>query len=95
MAGSPEPREGERLAYRARQIDDVVGVEVLKVGTQRPPRILVRFADDRFEGRRDWVSPARLKVLWAAVDTFRDREARWDRIFDLGVGFDDPGDSVR
>jgi hypothetical protein len=93
MVGNPEPREGERWAYRARQIDDVVEVEVLKLGTQRPARVLVRFADDRFEGRQEWVSPARLKVLWA-VDSFREREARWDRIFDLGVGFDDPGDGA-
>lgn len=81
---------GESWAYRARQIDDVVEVEVLKLGTQRPPRVLVRFVDERFEGRQEWVSPARLKVRWDAVDGFREHEARWNRIGELGVGDDDP-----
>lgn len=94
MAENPEPQEGETWAYRARQIDDVVEVEVLKRGTQRPARVLVRFVDEHFEGRQEWVPPARLKVRWAAVDAFREREARWDRVFDLGVGFDDPGDGA-
>ncbi|CAN5378311.1 hypothetical protein BH10ACT9_BH10ACT9_41240 [soil metagenome] len=85
---------GQSWAYRARQVDDVVEVEVLKPGTQRPPRVLVRFVDERFEGRQEWVPPARLKVRWEAVDTFRASEARWDRIFDLGRGFDDPADGA-
>lgn len=84
-----QPQVGESWAYRARQIDDVVEVEVLKSGTQRPPRVLVRFVDERFEGRQEWVSPARLKVRWAAVDEFRKHEARWNRIDELGNG-DDP-----
>ncbi|MCW2659268.1 MAG: hypothetical protein JWP83_420 [Mycobacterium sp.] len=83
------PQVGESWAYRARPIDDVVEVEVLKLGTQRPPRLLVRFVDERFEGRQEWVSPARLKVRWAAVDGFREHEARWNRIDELGIG-DDP-----
>ncbi|MGB7871480.1 MAG: hypothetical protein WBM01_24985 [Mycobacterium sp.] len=52
----------------------------MKLGTQRPARVLVRFVDERFEGRQEWVPPARLKVSWAAVGVFREREARWDRI---------------
>jgi hypothetical protein len=35
------------------------------------------------------VPPARLKVPWAAVGVFREREARWDRIDKLGIG-DEP-----
>ncbi|PEG35358.1 hypothetical protein CQY20_22045 [Mycolicibacterium agri] len=85
------PQVGESWAYRARQIDDVVEVEVLKLGTQRPPRVLVRFVDERFEGRQEWVSPARLKVRWAAVDGFREHEARWNRIDELGIGDDSVG----
>lgn len=80
---------GESWAYRARQIDDVVEVEVLKIGTQRPARTLVRFVDERFEGRQEWVPPARLKVRWEAVDAFREREALWARIEELGIG-DEP-----
>lgn len=94
MVEEVEPREGESWAYRARQIDDVVEVEVLKFGSQRPARVLVRFVDERFEGRQEWVPPARLKVRWAAVDAFREREAQWQRIFNLGVGFDDPGEGA-
>jgi hypothetical protein len=30
-----------------------------------------------------------LKVRWAAVDGFREHEARWNRIDELGIG-DDP-----
>src|SRR5262245_3014669 len=82
---------GELWAYRARRIDDVVEVEVVKLGTQRPPRVLVRFVDERFEGRQEWVSPARLKVRWAAVDGFRKHEARWNRIDELGIGDDSVG----
>jgi hypothetical protein len=51
--------------------------------------VLVRFVDERFEGRQEWVPPARLKVPWAAVGVFREREARWDRIDKLGIG-DEP-----
>jgi hypothetical protein len=85
---------GQTWAYRARQVDDVVEVEVLKLGTQRPPRVFVRFVEERFEGRQEWVPPARLKVRWEAVDVFRASEARWDRIFELGRGFDDPADGA-
>jgi hypothetical protein len=85
---------GQSWAYRARQVDDVVEVEVLKLGTQRPPRVLVRFVDERFEGRQEWVSPARLKTLWEFVDAFREWDAHWNRMFELGRGFDDPGDGA-
>jgi hypothetical protein len=44
---------GQSWAYRARQVDDVVEVEVLKLGTQRPPRVLVHFVEERFEGRQE------------------------------------------
>ncbi|MBX7433787.1 hypothetical protein JDV09_16975 [Mycobacterium sp. Y57] len=69
-------------------------VEVLKLGTQRPPRVQVRWVDESFEGRQEWVPPARLKVRWEAVDGFRTSEAHWDRIFELGRGFDDPYDGA-
>jgi hypothetical protein len=71
---------GESWAYRARQ-------EARNAA--RPARVLVRFVDERFEGRQEWVPPARLKVPWAAVGVFREREARWDRIDKLGIG-DEP-----
>jgi hypothetical protein len=71
---------GEVWAYRARWQDPLVRVEVLRVGVKRPPRLLVRFLDPEFEGREDWVSPARLKVLWTGVEAFRFAEQRWDAV---------------
>jgi hypothetical protein len=88
-AGSTEigrAEVGESWAYRARAADPLVEVVVLRHGTQRPPRTLVRFGDDEFEGRQEWVSPAKLKGLWSQVDELREREARWDRILALGLG---------
>ena len=83
-----EPQPAERWAYRARRIDDLVEVEVVKTGTQRPARVQVRFVEERFEGRQEWVPPARLKVRWSAVGEFLHREALWDRIAELGIGED-------
>lgn len=77
---------GDFWAYRARRIDEVVQVEVLKLGTQRPPRVLVRWVDESFEGRQEWVPPARLKVCWDGVEALRAHEARWDLINALGIG---------
>lgn len=81
---------GESWAYRARQIDPLVEVSVVRLGTQKPARVLVRFVDDEFEGREDWVPPARLKILWNEVDEYRAREERWDRIYATGLDLDDP-----
>lgn len=62
MPEAPEVQPGERWTYRARRIDDLVEVEVIKIGTQKPARVQVRFVDERFEGRQEWVPPARLNV---------------------------------
>jgi hypothetical protein len=94
MAQIPDQQLGECWAYRARQVDDLVPVEVLKIGTQRPARVLIQFLDDKFEGRQEWVPPARLKVRWDNVVAFRDREDRWERVWDIGVGLDDPGEDA-
>ena len=64
---------GKSRAYRARQVDP-------RVGAQKPARVLVRFVDDEFEGREDWVPPARLKVPWSEVEEYRAREERWNRL---------------
>lgn len=81
---------GERWAYRARQVDELVEVRVLRLGTQRPAWVLVRFVDDAFEGREEWVPPARLKVPWADVAPFRERGQAWDRVREAGIPDDDP-----
>jgi hypothetical protein len=40
----------------------------------------VRFVDDEFEGRQDWVPPARLKVPWSGVEEYAAKERRWDEV---------------
>lgn len=74
---------GTSWAYRARSKDPLVEVLVVRHGTKRPARILVRFVDADMEGREEWVPPARLKVAWADVDAFRAHEAQWDAVLDL------------
>ncbi|MGJ9414486.1 hypothetical protein ACHAAC_17430 [Aeromicrobium sp. CF4.19] len=71
-------------AYRARHQEPLVEVMVVRLGTQKPARTLVRFVDAEFEGREEWVPPARMKVPWAQVDAFRAREARWETLRSLG-----------
>ena len=76
---------------RARQADELVQITVVRLGTQRPARVLVRFVDEVFEGRQEWVPPARLEVLWQDVAGYRAREERWDKIYAAGLPpFDDP-----
>ena len=79
---------GESWAYRARSQDPMVEVRVLRIGTNRPPRVLVRFVDDSFEGKEEWVPPARLKVLWTGVEELRAREQRWEAVSADGPGRD-------
>mgnify|MGYP003606116134 CR=1 FL=1 len=74
---------GTTWAYRARSKDSLVEILVLKHGTKRPARVLVRFVDPSFEGREEWVPPSRLKVPWVDVDAFRAEEARWDAVVSL------------
>lgn len=35
------------------------------------------FIAEEFEGRQDWVPPARLKTLWSDIEEFAAHEARW------------------
>lgn len=89
MQDNADVEPGELWAYRARQVDELVEVQVLRLGTQRPARVLVRFVGDAFEGREEWVPPARLKVPWQNVAPFRDREQAWDRVREAGIPDDD------
>ena len=73
---------GQRWAYRGKQTEPVTCVEVKRLGTGRPPRVLIKFVDDEFEGREEWVPPGRLKVLWANVDAWRAAEQRWKNLRD-------------
>ncbi|MGC0334884.1 hypothetical protein RKD23_007961 [Streptomyces sp. SAI-170] len=72
---------GERWAYRlAPHHGPVAEVEVLKMGTQRPVRVKVRFVAEEAEGRQEWVPPARLRVVWQDKDAWLAREERWSEL---------------
>ena len=71
------PSMDEVWAYRARAIDELVPVRVLKFGTKSPPRVLVRFEEPAMEGREDWVPPTRLKVVWSRGRRLPGRGGRW------------------
>lgn len=79
---------GEVWAYRAKATMRPARVEVLRLGTSRPLRVKVRFLDEGFEGREEWVPPARLKVLWASVEEWEAREARWHAVREASLGCD-------
>jgi hypothetical protein len=83
---------GESWAYRARGVDPLVEVRVVRQGAQKPARVLVRFIGDEFEGKEEWVPPARLKVLWSEAAEFQAREERWARVSAVGPGQEDPRD---
>lgn len=55
-------------------------VRVLKLGTGRPLRVRVRFVDESFEGREEWVPPGRLKVPWSEVEVWQLSEDRWGAV---------------
>lgn len=81
MSQDERPMEvGQRWAYRARRADPLVAVEVVRIGSKRPARVLVHFVADAFEGREEWVPPARLKVPWSEVAVFVAWQARWEAV---------------
>jgi hypothetical protein len=71
---------GEEWAYRQKAGDRAVKVRILRIGTARPARIWVHYLDEEFEGREDWIPPARLKVPWSGVSSWQEREDRWEAI---------------
>ncbi|HYT94349.1 MAG TPA: hypothetical protein VEL76_36880 [Gemmataceae bacterium] len=73
---------GEQWAYRQKQTEKATCVEVVRLGTTRPPRVLIKFVDDAYEGRQEWVPPARLKVRWADVEEWQRNEDRWKALRD-------------
>ncbi|NGN63857.1 hypothetical protein G5C51_08035 [Streptomyces sp. A7024] len=55
-------------------------MEILKIGTQRPRRIKVRFAAEEAEGEEAWVPPASLRVPWGQHDAWLAGQRRWDEL---------------
>ncbi|WP_042365862.1 hypothetical protein [Streptacidiphilus neutrinimicus] len=66
-------------------------MEVLKVGTQRPKRVKVRFTAEEDEGREEWVPPARLRAPWAEKDTWLEAQRQWAELTQDAPDQDDPG----
>lgn len=85
-AANGEPIEvGQRWAYRKGSRDAVACVDVTRLGSSRPLRVRVRFTDDEYEGREDWIPPGRLKVQWEHADTWLASEARWAAVRDISA----------
>ncbi len=59
--------------------DALAQVTVVRLGTQRLARVLVEFTDEAFEGRQEWMLPARLKAHWEHAS-----EPSVDRLCQLG-----------
>jgi hypothetical protein len=68
----------------------LVQVVVMRIGDRKLARVLVKFVDDAFEGRQEWVPPARLKALWTDASDFEAAEQRWEHIWERGIGLGDP-----
>ncbi|MGW0731625.1 hypothetical protein [Streptomyces sp. NPDC002851] len=81
---------GEFWALRARATGPVSRVEVLRVGSKRPPRIKVRFTADEEEGREAWVPRSQLRVLWEQVDEWLARERFWNELVEASPSRDAP-----
>jgi hypothetical protein len=81
---------GEAWAYRARADDPLVEVKLLRIGVRKPPRVLVRFIDDEYEGLREWVPPGRLKTRWSCRADFIAREQRWTAVRSSPLIYQDP-----
>ncbi|BAS11745.1 hypothetical protein AHiyo8_00480 [Arthrobacter sp. Hiyo8] len=62
---------GESWAYRGRGVDPLVEVRVVRQGTQKPARVLVRFVSDEFEGKEEWVPPAASRCCGAKLRNSR------------------------
>lgn len=71
---------GESWAYREGGRKPLVEVTVVKLGTRKPERVLVRFAGEEFEGREEWIPPGRLKVAWADREAFMTSELQWETV---------------
>lgn len=84
-----EPEVDEVWAYRARGVDPLSSVRVVKHGQRKPARVLIRFEDEDLEAHEEWVPPARLKVHWDNVDDFIAEEARWKAVYDLSPDHED------
>ncbi len=79
---APTVQIGEEWAYREKARTPAVRIEIVRVGTARPRRVRVRFLDEEFEGREEWIPPNRLKVPWSDVTGWQARECRWEAVRD-------------
>lgn len=80
---------GERWAYEIPKVYTLTEVIVMKIGTRKPARVLIRFIDDEFEGGTEWVTPLRLKGLWSEVEALNQRRTAWVVMLSKADGFSD------
>ena len=72
---------GQHWAYRlARSGHEVAEVAARRIGVKRPPRVLVDFIDDDWEGRSDWVPPVRLVARWGEHHAWVEFERNWNAV---------------
>ncbi|WQB75706.1 hypothetical protein SCD75_09575 [Prescottella equi] len=77
---------GGCYAYRQKKGADLVPVELVAIGQATGPRraqrlrAKVRWLDDAFEGKVDWVPAGQLKCAWAEVESFRKSERNWTEV---------------
>lgn len=89
MSEQPDPAlvekfsPGTEWASVRAVLDDLVPVTMVRHGSKRQARVLVRFSEPSMEGREQWVPPNRLKVPWIAVGAFIAEEARWEALLAL------------
>lgn len=55
---------GGTWTYRPSGSSTFHEARVVSIGTRRPARVRIELVDDRWQGERRWVSPARLEVRW-------------------------------
>ena len=85
----PEVTVGEEWAYREKSGATVTRVTVTRLGTTKPLRVRVRFTEDQYEGREEWVPPNRLKIRWEGVTHWQEREDHWEAVRDASYHISD------
>jgi hypothetical protein len=68
---------GEHWAYRSSRKEKFAEVTIKVIDTKSPPLVKILWVDDAYEGRTEWVSPARLEVPGSDVDEYSRRDKRW------------------
>lgn len=71
---------GEEWVYRYRDADESVPVIVVAIGSQKKPRVKVRFPSSDDANAIQDVPSGRLRCLWTEVSEYDTRMALWNRM---------------